>query len=728
MKNKKRAMHQEQEPRLFKSWQSSILNNSDNLDNASKFSTDTSLDVWRRARLQTVLHKSILRNDVELSARCLRLGADVGQVYDPNGQTLLHLASSSGQARMCALLCRAGADPNAPDDRQFGPIHLACMQGHKTVVRILLHHGADVRLKNEYGDPALHTTVRYDHVCLLPYLLCQPLRVLTLPARRRTKGGLVQEQQQVEHVNLQNDNGDTPLHIAVALGRKRMAKNLLRHGASCFIRNNQDMNAFDIASQKRNARMIRMMRKSVGLPRTNSQQNILSTTLPSSEDSELTVNDAHEDQLLRYRPDTLQPRSYLEPIRPKNTDVMSNTSKSRSNGIKSPVVPQPGSVISSNITRSSEHNNKKPKRDEKVKDTTASAVNGSPMPPYPRSSSLFATTKSSQHCYHHHIEDPTKVVELDPLPNNLLSLTRSNDGYKDRFTFKEQKELRSPKGGVQVLPSHSASLEDKLNEISTKHSASLNRRIHDLSLSVKEQLEKMNTNLEKQEESIKKSLKKSKSDRENPINITVSKKEAGAQTIPPPPPKPDFTKPMSVPKPPPTSTNIPVHVVTDDPKTTKAPPVLQHKAIDPDKVMDKLLSSSYDETWLREERTFVVRQKKQKADHQPSNARRRVRWHRNTPTITDTSDSSDELLSSDSDSSESSLTSSTFDFKSNSDYKRRCGFQNGHSQYNTQTRDIFGSRIGRVSPKIREIQDQLREAQLNANKGNSSRVVTSDEY
>ena len=36
-------------------------------------------------------------------------------------------------------------------------------------------------------------------------------------------------------------NGDAPLHIAVALGRKRMAKKLIRLGASGYIRNNVSM-------------------------------------------------------------------------------------------------------------------------------------------------------------------------------------------------------------------------------------------------------------------------------------------------------------------------------------------------------------------------------------------------------------------------------------------------------------------------------------------------------
>ena len=55
------------------------------------------------------------------------------------GQTVLHMVSITGEPRLCALFLRANADPNLADDRQFRPIHWACMQGHKTVVCILLN-------------------------------------------------------------------------------------------------------------------------------------------------------------------------------------------------------------------------------------------------------------------------------------------------------------------------------------------------------------------------------------------------------------------------------------------------------------------------------------------------------------------------------------------------------------------------------------------------------------
>ena len=65
------------------------------------------------------------------------------------GQTVLHMVSITGESRLCALFCRADADPNLADDRRFRPLHWACVQGHKTVARILLNHGADMTCFNE---------------------------------------------------------------------------------------------------------------------------------------------------------------------------------------------------------------------------------------------------------------------------------------------------------------------------------------------------------------------------------------------------------------------------------------------------------------------------------------------------------------------------------------------------------------------------------------------------
>ena len=45
-----------------------------------------------------------------------------------------------------------------------------------------------------------------------------------------------------------------------------------------------------------------------------------------------------------------------------------------------------------------------------------------PLPPKSRTNSKIERHSETlrKFCYHHLVEDPTKVVELDPLPNNSL--------------------------------------------------------------------------------------------------------------------------------------------------------------------------------------------------------------------------------------------------------------------------------------------------------------------
>lgn len=45
---------------------------------------DTSVGIWNRERLQTVLYKAVKHEDVEIAAKCLKLGVvDVNTRYEP---------------------------------------------------------------------------------------------------------------------------------------------------------------------------------------------------------------------------------------------------------------------------------------------------------------------------------------------------------------------------------------------------------------------------------------------------------------------------------------------------------------------------------------------------------------------------------------------------------------------------------------------------------------------
>ena len=76
-----------------------------------------------------------------------------------------------------------------------------------------------------------------------------------------------------------------------------------------------------------------------------------------------------------------------------------------------------------------------------------------------------------QHCYHHHIADPTKVVELDPLPNNSSNHESVMPRWQRALSApdKEMKQAKLKKTGLGQVPIiQSASLEEKLDEITNR--------------------------------------------------------------------------------------------------------------------------------------------------------------------------------------------------------------------------------------------------------------------
>ena len=101
----------------------------------------------------------------------------------------------------------------------------------------------------------------------------------------------------------------------------------------------------------------------------------------------------------------------------------------------------------------------------------------------------------------------------------------------------------------------------------SRHSDSLSRRISELSRSVQDQLQIMNENLHKQEESIKKSIKKSES-----------------SAVIPQPPRPPLPKSIPIPV---TIEKSPKKVNIQDPKS----------------------NGDFRETWIRDERVFIVKKK-----------------------------------------------------------------------------------------------------------------------
>ena len=78
------------------------------------------------------------------------------------GYTPLHEAVAGGHHKLVDFLIKKtnGAHLNCRANRGYTPLHLAAKNGHKECVKVLLNHGADISLMDEYGKTPRQTTER----------------------------------------------------------------------------------------------------------------------------------------------------------------------------------------------------------------------------------------------------------------------------------------------------------------------------------------------------------------------------------------------------------------------------------------------------------------------------------------------------------------------------------------------------------------------------------------
>ena len=92
----------------------------------------------------------------------LLLGANPNAT-DENDRTPLHVAAKFGVTDVLQALLEAGASVSALDERGHLPIHLAARNGHDSCVQLLIREGSPLRSRNEAGLGALHEALLHGH-------------------------------------------------------------------------------------------------------------------------------------------------------------------------------------------------------------------------------------------------------------------------------------------------------------------------------------------------------------------------------------------------------------------------------------------------------------------------------------------------------------------------------------------------------------------------------------
>ncbi|XP_038054135.1 ankyrin repeat domain-containing protein 16-like [Patiria miniata] len=135
-------------------------------------------------------------------------GADF-EAANLDGKRALHEAAASGNGNCVTfLLSSSGVLVDPLKRADWTPLHLACTKADKDVIKQLIEHKANPRLRNKDGWNAFHIAAREGHVEILSYLLD------SIPDLWDTV----------------SNNGRTPLHTAALHGKLEAVNLLLTRG------------------------------------------------------------------------------------------------------------------------------------------------------------------------------------------------------------------------------------------------------------------------------------------------------------------------------------------------------------------------------------------------------------------------------------------------------------------------------------------------------------------
>lgn len=142
--------------------------------------------------------------------------------------------NNNNDIKILELLEVPGIDINIQDEDGYSPLHLAVDLNREVVVKALLAKGANVNTINDAEATPLHTAIRKGSPALIENLL------------------------NVEDIdiNVRDNNGNTPLYLAVLEEKQKAIEILVAKGANATIKNNYRYTPLYLAITKKSPQII----------------------------------------------------------------------------------------------------------------------------------------------------------------------------------------------------------------------------------------------------------------------------------------------------------------------------------------------------------------------------------------------------------------------------------------------------------------------------------------
>lgn len=173
---------------------------------------------------------------------------EYGAKYPPPRKKTLYEAARDGEIDRLSELIDAGEDVNQPWG-SFSPLASAASNGQEAAVEILIKHGADVNVRDEFGRTLLHHSVHSEkeNAYITEKLLEGGVDIdardnygntaLLFATRNPSPEGFMLLLEHGADVNIAAHSRDTPLLAAILNGRPERVRMLLARGADVNVRN-----------------------------------------------------------------------------------------------------------------------------------------------------------------------------------------------------------------------------------------------------------------------------------------------------------------------------------------------------------------------------------------------------------------------------------------------------------------------------------------------------------
>jgi len=156
---------------------------------------------------------------------------------DNLGCTALHQAAEFGCEEIIYELIKKGGVVNASNYHGSTPLHLACQRGHHKTAVLLIHYGGDANCADNLANAPIHLAVENGHEMCVEFLCSNDEEF--------------ESHHHQMNLNITNESGDTPLHIASRWGYGNLVEILIKHDASDAIKNKEGKSPSQCAHNSR---------------------------------------------------------------------------------------------------------------------------------------------------------------------------------------------------------------------------------------------------------------------------------------------------------------------------------------------------------------------------------------------------------------------------------------------------------------------------------------------